>query len=69
MNPDKPEEFDEAPAGSDLAALDSVHEARELSHIWQKTSTPRQKQTRLSFGTQTNRPSGVPSEEITRSLG
>ena len=36
MRPDKQEEGDEPPAGSDLAASDSVHEARELSDIWQK---------------------------------
>lgn len=36
MRPGKQEEGDEPPAGSDLAASDSVHEARELSDIWQK---------------------------------
>ena len=36
MRFDRQEEGDEPPAGSDLAASDSVHEARELSDIWQK---------------------------------
>lgn len=45
MRPGRQDEFDEPPAGSDLAAPDSAHEARELSGRWQKS---------LRFATETD---------------
>jgi hypothetical protein len=54
IRPGKQDEVDEPPAGSDLAALDSAHEARELSDTWPKYSALRRKRARLSFGVKAN---------------
>jgi hypothetical protein len=67
-SPGRQDEVDEPPAGSDLAASDSAHEAHELSATWQENSAQRRKQIRLSFDMQANCTARCSSGKITRSF-